>query len=692
MPDYPGLGLPLRDSRDNNSSATELYPIGAHNSCRGATCEPLPVRELAMMHIMECFTDREDWHEAIFDDQVVAKWREEVLAIPDRKLWDIAIRGKLQWHTEDGGVMIQEAFGDKSIKPLKGIVSEMVFSHCVEELRSKARYYVQSGVIPTLDAYVSVAKSDALVTPELHAQLRNAFETLHADQVSTIWRPRFTGEVQDIVNPSMYPLVYGRSKVLKTEAVGVQAAVDKWAGKGGVIEKTEWGPEHHVNVFGYLLTDEIPLSYWSDTYQWLPANVAFQDDGSVKFTSYVNNLHPTKYPAIYRAIEKLIEAALPMWDQCLALEVEGDAREGAGRMHSRFATTMPEDKDDQNADLWIPSDPRDTAGVHVDWEALRQEGRFRFNPNYHDETAVKWRVLREPKLPEPAFEHIEYAPDQKRLVDRFRERGLQVIVKMESLELAPEPNNLPVEGWQVDGQMNEHICATALYRLDGASENVSSNCISFRAQTPHDLQDSAGFQVGRHNYHWMERIYGTKLSGSSPCLQNYGSVDWRGGRLLAFPNVFQHLVSRPALLDRSKPGRCRYIALYLVDPTRRILSTANVPPQQRDWWLDALLGLTPERRKATVSKLPVEIVSLLDGMRKASSDAEKAALYSEERQAKLPLELMELVRAYFEDDREAVLMGEEEAEDHRGKLAGERGRFEEGMAKFGREESYSFPD
>lgn len=26
------------------------------------------------------------------------------------------------------------------------------------------------------------------------------------------------------------------------------------------------------------------------------------------------------------------------------------------------------------------------------------------------------------------------------------------------------------------------------------------------------------------------------------------------------------------------------MALWLVDPHRRILSTANVPPQQKDWW------------------------------------------------------------------------------------------------------------
>lgn len=38
------------------------------------------------------------------------------------------------------------------------------------------------------------------------------------------------------------------------------------------------------------------------------------------------------------------------------------------------------------------------------------------------------------------------------------------------------------------------------------------------------------------------------------------------------------------LEDPTKPGHRRFIALWLVDPHRRILSTANVPPQQKDWW------------------------------------------------------------------------------------------------------------
>lgn len=82
--------------------------------------------------------------------------------------------------------------------------------------------------------------------------------------------------------------------------------------------------------------------------------------------------------------------------------------------------------------------------------------------------------------------------------------------------------------------MNERICATALYYLD--SENITPSKLSFRMQTSHYMNDK--YDVGQDSYHWMEQVYGTGLgSGSSPCLQNYGDVETKEGRMLAFPNV-----------------------------------------------------------------------------------------------------------------------------------------------------------
>jgi hypothetical protein len=81
------------------------------------------------------------------------------------------------------------------------------------------------------------------------------------------------------------------------------------------------------------------IASWSNKYQWLPANVFFRDDGTVGFTSYINNLHPTKYPEIYTVLERLIDAVLPAWDQCLKEQMEGAAVDVPGRATTRFSRT-----------------------------------------------------------------------------------------------------------------------------------------------------------------------------------------------------------------------------------------------------------------------------------------------------------------------------------------------------------------
>lgn len=73
----------------------------------------------------------------------------------------------------------------------------------------------------------------------------------------------------------------------------------------------------------------------------------------------------------------------------------------------------------------------------------------------------------------------------------------------------------------------------------------------------------------------------------------------------------QHRVSDFHLVDATKPGHRRFIALWLVDPCLRIISTANVPPQQQSWWVESVFGRSAKSQQAALAKLPVELVQLL---------------------------------------------------------------------------------
>lgn len=208
----------------------------------------------------------------------------------------------------------------------------------MKELQEKAKFFEISGLVPTLDADATVIKADTLVPEALSDSLREAFNRLmEDDEPNPLSRPGTSDIVRDLVDPTLFPLIYGRSRVLQEEEVGVADAIYRWAGKGTVIPK----PPHVDYSRDRFMSDSytIRACYWSEAYQWLPANVKFQADGGVKFTSYINNLHPTKYRDVYDALEKLVGVAFPAWDYCVSpYDCE---RLGPGRCEARFP--MPKD-------------------------------------------------------------------------------------------------------------------------------------------------------------------------------------------------------------------------------------------------------------------------------------------------------------------------------------------------------------
>lgn len=100
----------------------------------------------------------------------------------------------------------------------------------------------------------------------------------------------------------------------------------------------------------------------------------------------------------------------------------------------------------------------------------------------------------------------------------------------------------------------------------------------------------------------MLEIYGINNDSS---LQVLGEVWTREDRLVVFPNVLQHRVSPFKLAQPSKPGHVKVLALFLVDPNITIPSTANIPPQQRDWWAREI------NKDQSLSGLPQELADLV---------------------------------------------------------------------------------
>ena len=142
---------------------------------------------------------------------------------------------------------------------------------------------------------------------------------------------------------------------------------------------------------------------------------------------------------------------------------------------------------------------------------------------------------------------------------------------------------------------NEHICSTALYYYD--SKNITDSRLAFRQQVDTEGMTDIGYKQDEHE--WVREVFGCDPNG--PAVQDVGDVFCKEGRLITFPNILQHQVQPFRLQNASEPGHRKILALFLVDPNIRVISTANVPPQQRDWWGDVI------KSTSTLDALPAEI-------------------------------------------------------------------------------------
>ncbi|KAF8636846.1 hypothetical protein AX17_003220 [Amanita inopinata Kibby_2008] len=187
------------------------------------------------------------------------------------------------------------------------------------------------------------------------------------------------------------------------------------------------------------------------------------------------------------------------------------------------------------------------------------------------------------------------------LKKEFGDRGLQVVVKLESIQLTPEnPEYRGDNVWQVDGRLNDHICAKALYCFD--IENITSGGVSFCHQVNLEVFEELSYQDGDHK--WFTELFGCK--NGEPATQSPGALLAKEGRLMTYPNLVEHKTESFKLADPTKKGHLKLLTLYLADPKIRIISTANIPCQRQDWWREAF-----EEDKTKLTKFTPEMQDVM---------------------------------------------------------------------------------
>lgn len=230
-----------------------------------------------------------------------------------------------------------------------------------------------------------------------------------------------------------------------------------------------------------------------------------------RITSYVNNLHPKKHTDLYGVLEKVIDVAIPSWELTLAPlydtdfkfsqrisytsiqyeepydeDYESQQGDGASEEWAEFLEEDPEAAYDQDESVVIESDPNSArssflpghwgdsdylptipGSVQDEEEPLdesyeHEHDRSTVYTEYDDDCSCSDisddddpegpRVI-QPE-PEPFRPDKLKAPRAIKFKQMYGRQGrpLQVVVKLESVELSPKRNKYPGRVWHLAGK------------------------------------------------------------------------------------------------------------------------------------------------------------------------------------------------------------------------------------------------
>ncbi len=146
---YPGVDLPLRHLGEDNPRE------GLYERIEESESELLHVREVAMMLLMDRLTDKPNWHEKVFDDAIVAKWRTEALTQSEEAVYNEILAGKNVPMPKRTRIISAEAFDYVRELPLTCCSSTDSRSRLLDHRRAEVQSRLLQGHRPGLDHQLS---------------------------------------------------------------------------------------------------------------------------------------------------------------------------------------------------------------------------------------------------------------------------------------------------------------------------------------------------------------------------------------------------------------------------------------------------------------------------------------------------------------------------------------------------------
>lgn len=339
-----------------------------------------------MMQTMDLITEKPKWERKVFDAHITTKWREKV------------------------------AQSGQDITP-------KMMDWIIKELQWKAGILAQTGFVEAFDG--GVIKSDTAISKELQDALKEAVIPLdNVLEEEKDYHPGSDGKVVDLVHPSLFPVIYGRTRVLPDRTIGIDDCLDSM-GEGRLLpipEEAEASPQE-----GPYRTLPHPAAL-STKFQWLPCDVKVSEDGTCQILSYINNAHPVKLRALYEVVEKILAQIIPVWEHSLIEQGHDDERITYTEVkYEDGGTTEPE----------FPEEATVDDDVYDKWE----------------ERMAAWYKTQSIVKPEPGEFKPREGREKPSFAKDFSEGKIQVIVKLANIELTPEKPEYEGGSWHIEGQL-----------------------------------------------------------------------------------------------------------------------------------------------------------------------------------------------------------------------------------------------
>ncbi|KAF3904910.1 hypothetical protein ABW20_dc0108310 [Dactylellina cionopaga] len=510
-----------------------------------AVDEALTAREKILRFFSVTVRSKPNWTEDILDRSLFVKWVKEVEAY----IHDGYIDDTPAWTAEDIAYSYDELIN--------------VYKPYVEKMRERG-----SLIEPDIDA---VWRSDRLIDEDLRRRLIDAVETLGDGD----WIDK--RRVLSLVDPSLWPIVYGRTH--------------------GVDGKPVYPPKEAIYFKGQ--TESVYEGY-SDKFCLLPSEFEVSDDGKVQIASYINNLSKPEQKALfYPILESIFEKLLPMFDKVIANLTDGvhrltrvdKSREYDGAHNKQYLAQR------ENLDLWEEMLAQFERGekLTVNFDAHlrdhddKHERSSGCNPDCEDGFSEDEIAMSELGN----LSGQKWSPPES--TGQLEGKSLKVIVKMENIILTPEMPHYNGWGWDIEATKNERIVAVGIYTY--AQENITDCNLGFQRT----------FWEGsiNGNSRWIQ-VHGLPENGRT--VEQLGSVETKENHAVVFPNVYQHLVHSFSLVDRTKPGYRNVLIFLLCDPAvDNLPTTKDIAPQQPETRYELEKAL----REGPLGKFPEEILCLI---------------------------------------------------------------------------------